>query len=438
MSDRFQPIARGADGKRLEKLIEDALRALERRFEEIGALSRITSKVNSGLVLAGLLDQLYETFRPVIPYERIGVAFLAEDSDLVRAVWIRGDGLPLQLKPGYAARLAGSTLADILKTGEPRIINDLDGYLRDHPGSESTRLILSEGIRSNLTCPLVVRGRPVGFLFFSSVRKDAYRGAHVEVFQQIAADVSMVVERARLYQQMIDLKKTKYRFLGLAAHDLRSPITALAGFLKLMRDGALGALTDPQRDATDQMGKCVDALIANLNDILDVTAIQTGHLELNVKTVDLEALLREAVEANRIAARSKRIDFDLDLRHPLPPVRADPVRIRQVLDNLLSNAVKYSYPGSPVSVGAAPGRTSVMVFVADRGQGIPREDLPKIFQEFGRASVAPTGGEKSTGLGLAIVKRIVEAHGGSVDVKSDPGDGSIFSFTLPLRPGETG
>src|SRR5512140_1984315 len=126
-----------------------------RRIDEAARLSDLAQKVNAGLMLGDVLGHVFASFRSVIPYERIGFSVLDEDRSHVRAVWARSLAGPTRLPPGYHARLSGSSLQKILETGRPRILNDLPAYLEDHPGSESTRLILAEGIRSSLTCPLV-------------------------------------------------------------------------------------------------------------------------------------------------------------------------------------------------------------------------------------------------------------------------------------------
>jgi len=131
-------------------------------------------------------------------------------------------------------------------------------------------------------------------------------------------------------------------------------------------------------------------------------------------------------------ARAKSIELCLEAAENLPVVVMDPQRISQVLNNLITNAIKFSHPETRIVLGAEATPSALRVWVRDEGQGIPAEDLPKLFREFGRASTRATQGEKSTGLGLAIVKRIVEAHGGRVGVESRVGEGSTFFFTLPL------
>jgi|GEM_PF-2798870 len=171
------------------------------REREFQAILRITERINAGMDLDGILQTSYEDLSQIIPYNRIGLSLIDDHGETVVARWARSDR-PILLSSGFSARLEGSSLEQILRSLEPRILNDLEDYLATHPDSESTRLIVEEGMRSSLTCPLIVRGRPIGFMFFSSVEKNAYGNAHVAVFQQIAGQLAGAVERGRLYAEL--------------------------------------------------------------------------------------------------------------------------------------------------------------------------------------------------------------------------------------------
>jgi diguanylate cyclase (GGDEF)-like protein len=166
-------------------------------------LAAITQKVNEGLVLEDVLDLVYESFRSLFPYDRIGLSLMAQEGHIVRAQWVRSEAGDIKLGAGYAATLAGSSLEKIIKTGQPRILNDLEDYLEEHPESDSTRKIVAEGMRSSLTCPLIALGKPFGFLFFSSMNKDAYKEIHQGFFLEIAGQLSVILEKSRLYQDLL-------------------------------------------------------------------------------------------------------------------------------------------------------------------------------------------------------------------------------------------
>jgi signal transduction histidine kinase len=417
----------------LGKALLELERVLECQFEQMQMLVQVTEKINAGLMLDEVLNHIYESFRPIIPYDRIGFSLLEENGTLVRARWTRTEAQEVKLPVGFATRLEGSSLQRIIETGQPRILNDLEAYLREHPESESTRLIVQEGIRSSLTCPLIAMGRPIGFMFFSSAVPHTYQDAHIELYLQIAGQLAMIVEKSRLYQQLVELNQLKNRFLGIAAHDLRNPIGVVKSHIGLFLQGYLGAVDDSQRQVFLRMDKACENMLNLINDLLDVSAIEAGHLELNLREVDLAAYLREAQGANAMLARAKGIELALDLAPDLPVVMMDPERVNQIVNNLITNAIKYSFPKTVVTLRARAMGGEAAISVQDQGQGIPVDEVGKLFTDFGRTSVRPTGGEKSVGLGLAIVKRIVEAHGGRIWVESRVGVGSTFTFTLPLK-----
>ncbi len=200
----------------LGNALADLSTALEARFQEIDTLRKVTEKINAGLILDEVLDYVFESFWPIIPYDRIGFSLLEQNGTVVCARWARSDAPVMRITKGYSAPLQGSSLQRILETGQPRILNDLRQYLTDHPASESTRRMVEEGMRSSLTCPLIAAGKPIGFIFFSSMEPHTFKNAHIEIFLQIAGELSMMVEKARLYEELHALKEKSQ---GEAAQD---------------------------------------------------------------------------------------------------------------------------------------------------------------------------------------------------------------------------
>jgi signal transduction histidine kinase len=380
----------------------------------------------------------------VIPYNRIGFSLIAEDGETVVARWARSDLEVVKLGAGFRAALAGSSLQAILETGEPRIINDLEAYLAEKPGSSSTRLIVEEGLRSSLTCPLIVNGEPVGFMFFSSVDPQQYGIDHVSVFQSIAAQLSVIVEKGRMAseldaqrQEMEEqneglrrLDAIKNRFLGMVAHDLRNPIASIQMSAELLADPTTPLNDDERSEFLADINRQAGYMVELIDDLLDVTKIESGQLDLHWESIDLGEYLDETVRrhANLAARKGTRVALTSEGNGF---VQADRKRLRQVLDNLISNAVKFSPAGSSVNVSHSLERGSWTVDVTDQGPGLTEEDRQTLFEYFATLSAKPTGGENSTGLGMAITRRAVEAHGGEIGVDSDPGRGSRFWFTIP-------
>ncbi len=431
---------------KLGNSLQDLANTLDARYHELQKLDQITSDINAGLLLDSILDKVYRNFREFIPYNRIGFALIEDDGRTVvmRARWARSDQAEMKLIKGFAAPLIGSSLEKIINTGNPRILNDLVTYLKQKPTSEATQLIVKEGMRSSLTCPLIANGVPMGCIFFSSTQANTYQNVHVDIFQRIARQLSIIVEKGRLVSELAEQKKAiekqnetlrhlselKDTFLGMAAHDLRNPL----GNIRLTASYLLETVEEMTTDESlSLLGDIVDSsshMLKLVDDLLDVTQIESGKLELALDTIDLQVFLVEMVQRHAKMAVPKGTKVLLG-EIPGGTTIADPVRLRQVMDNLISNAVKYSPPGSTVTVNVEKLRRGWQVNVKDEGPGITEKDRQRLFKDFARLSARPTGGEKSTGLGLAITRRVVEAHGGKIGVDSEPGHGANFWFTLP-------
>ncbi|MFC1708255.1 ATP-binding protein [Planctomycetota bacterium] len=242
----------------------------------------------------------------------------------------------------------------------------------------------------------------------------------------------------RQNQQLLDLNCQKDRFLGMAAHDLRNPLGAIEGFSRIITAGVAGPVNPEQQKLLGRIERTSGTMLQLVDDLLDVSKIHAGRLDLNIEDTVLRTILRDVFELNEIAAKGKRIELKLDLSADLPHAGTDPDRLGQVVDNLLNNAIKFSRAGSTVTLRGrspdGPASDKVEIAVIDEGPGIPADELPRLFESFQRTSVTPTGGEGSTGLGLAIVKRIVDAHGGTIAVDSQVGIGSTFTVTLAAAP----
>ena len=191
------------------KDMRDALVAissrLDHKFAESRAISEVTERINTGMFFSEVLDHIYEHFQVIVPYDRIGVAVIEESEagrTLVRSHWNRAKYTPVLVGKGYAAVLERSSLQEIANTRQPRILNDLDDYLESHPKSASTRLIVKEGIRSSLTCPLVTRNTVIGFIFFSSLKSGTYQDEHIELYSQVAGELALTLEKSRAYEDL--------------------------------------------------------------------------------------------------------------------------------------------------------------------------------------------------------------------------------------------
>jgi signal transduction histidine kinase len=235
-----------------------------------------------------------------------------------------------------------------------------------------------------------------------------------------------------LVDQLSKANAAKNKFLGMAAHDLRNPLASIRGMAEFLRDGVVGELTPDQRDLIETIHSASQTMLTMVNQLLDVATIEAGELRIDPQRHAISELIAKATYVANIDAAKKhtRIEFAA----PTSPIHAefDATKMQQVIDNLLSNAVKYSPPGSTISVELHSGDAYCSFGVKDQGPGIPDDERDRLFKDFGRLSVRPTGGEKSTGLGLAICRKIVEAHRGTIEAENLAAGGCEFRVTFPL------
>ena len=234
-------------------------------------------------------------------------------------------------------------------------------------------------------------------------------------------------ERATELRQLNELKN---KFLGIAAHDLRNPLTAIRGMSEMIM--LLNLKEEKKADLINTINQASDHMLFLLNDLLDVSTIESGGFALKLESGSLAEVVESRVRLMGINAEPKKIRLATEIG-AVPEMAFDHERIIQVVDNLLSNAVKFSPPEAAVHITIGLVDERVHLSVRDQGPGIPPGELDRLFLAFEKLSVRPTGGETSTGLGLSIVKRIVDAHAGEVIVDSEVGVGSTFTVSLPLK-----
>jgi PAS domain S-box-containing protein len=229
-----------------------------------------------------------------------------------------------------------------------------------------------------------------------------------------------------------EVDRLKNEFISTVSHELRTPMTSIKGYSDLLFNDRVGALSDQQRHFVGVIKNNADRLTALVNDILDISRIETGRLKLQIDSLDLMELIGGVVDNFRGQMVEKSLDLTLDLPPSLPPVRGDMGRVTQVLENLTSNAWKYTPEGGRVTIRAQAIESYVQVDVTDTGIGIDLKDIPHIFDRFYRTEQAEVQAVDGSGLGLSIVKMFVELLGGDIWVTSELNKGSTFSFTLPL------
>ncbi len=234
-------------------------------------------------------------------------------------------------------------------------------------------------------------------------------------------------------KELKELNKLKNKLLGIAAHDIRSPIATMQMNIEFLLNILMENLTEEQIDILKDTQYLVNYMNRLLSDILDITAIEAGKLTLNMQKQDYMDFLTYNIKMNRILSDKKNIKINFIYEDNLPEILFDRDKMTQVMNNLIGNAVKFSNKNTTITIDVKMKDNYIVTDVIDEGQGIPDAELSKLFKEFQRVSVKPTGNETSTGLGLAITKKIVEGHKGTIGVESKKGKGSRFYFTLPVN-----
>ncbi len=239
-------------------------------------------------------------------------------------------------------------------------------------------------------------------------------------------------ELARMNAEVARLNEQNNQFFGMAAHDLRNPLGAIITYSELLLDEAAPQLAAEHIELLSLIKSLGELVLRLVNDLVDVSKLEAGKLELRLEDVDLVGLVKRNVMLNGILAHEKGITLTLDACEGALVVSADAGRIERVLTKLITNAMKFSQPETTVEVRISRHDGEALLAVRDAGPGIPASELEMLFRPFPRTSVKSTGGERGTGLGLVIARKIVEGHGGRIWVESEVGNGSAFCVALPI------
>jgi len=352
-------------------------------------------------------------------------------------------------------QLVASTSEDTTRIG--RTINIHEGLagqvvqqgqlmvLDDYQGWEGRLRWIAPEMFKALAVPLMYSGEAIGAIVAGRPEDViSFSADDGRLLTLLANLVSPVVRSAQLYTQVdVAMQKAnganevKTRFLASVTHELRTPLNLIINNMDFMRIGSFGEVNDEQRGRLDQTIRSAEHLLYLINDLLDVSKIEAGEMQLFFQPSDIRPIIEDALDSALAAMTDKpNVSLEVELPESLPQVIMDARRIRQVLLNLLTNAVKFT-PAGEVRLKVAATDNGVSFSVSDTGIGIPEDELKKIFQAFERSTRAKEMGIEGTGLGLPISRYLVEAHGGSLTVETEVGKGTTFHVALPLTPPET-
>ena len=425
---------------RLFQELQARTRELARSVGELKALGEVGQAVSSTLDLQTVLStivgravQLSGTDCGIIyEYDEAAQAFHLRASyqmeeELVNAY----QTTPLRLGQGATGRAA-----------ETRVPYQIADLRQEHElATRGMRPILFRlGYQSLLAVPLLFEQKIMGALTIYRRETGSFAPEIVNLLQTFATQSVLAIQNARLFREIEDKSRQieaanrhKSEFLANMSHELRTPLNAIIGFSEVLGERLFGELNEKQAEYTDDILSSGRHLLSLINEILDLSKVEAGRMELELATFDLPLAIDNARTFVRERATKHGINLDVTVDERLGDFVGDERKIKQILLNLLSNAVKFTPEGGRIGIKARQADGSVEISVSDTGIGIAPEDQPKIFEEFRQVGGDYAHKVEGTGLGLTLAKKFVELHGGKIWVESDVGKGSTFSFTLPER-----
>jgi signal transduction histidine kinase len=402
---------------------------LGRRADILEAANRCARALSSSLELDEAFEAFIREVRGLVPFDRMAIVLSEEGSAQVMAV--AGVGAEQVLPPGSARPIRGTLLEEILRDGRPVYRRDMQP-----PAYPEEERFGELGLRSRFVTPLFRGARTIGMLSLVRREPNAFADGEMELVGLLGRLVASAVQNIRAYEaerktveELRRLSTLRADFVSLVSHELRTPMATVIGSAQTLRQRWRELTADQRESFLELIAGETGRLATLISDVLDTSRIDAGTFTFRFRDVDLAELVRDSVAAAELS--SDEVALHADLQDPLPVVRGDPERLRQVLMNLLDNAIKYSPAGDEVQVRAYAENGRVRVDVRDRGPGIAREDQRLIFEKFGRVT---TGNARpGTGLGLFIARSIAEAHGGTLEVASAPERGAVFTLELPVQ-----
>jgi signal transduction histidine kinase len=425
---------------RLFQELQSRTQDLARSVEQLQALGAVGQAVSSTLDLETVLTTIVSRADllagadggAIYEYDETGkVFYLRATQRLGEEVIAPTRSEPIRLGEGALGRTAETRQP--VEVPDIRAVGAYEGRMRD--------ILSRTDFRAVLAVPLLREGRILGGLVVLRKTPGRFAPESVDLLKTLAAQSAIAIQNARLFSELEDKSREleaasrhKSEFLANMSHELRTPLNAIIGFSEVLGEMMFGELNDKQAEYVQDILSSGRHLLALINDILDLSKVEAGRMELELSRFDLPAAIGSAVILVRERATRHGLALDVSVDDRLGPFVGDERKIRQVLLNLLSNAVKFTPEGGRIAVRAAPANGAVEVSVSDTGIGIAPEDQEAVFQEFRQVGTDYAKKREGTGLGLALARRFVDLHGGRIWVKSRLGEGSTFTFTLPVRP----
>ncbi len=412
--------------------------AIRRRNEYLAVSAEIGKLVTSTLDLNSIFSRTVKLISERFGMYHVAI-FIVEETGF-NATLREGTGnAGAEMKKNNHTLLVNneSIVGRVTSNGQSVVVNNVlnDPTYKFNPLLPETK--------SEAAIPLRIGNRTIGAVDIQSKFVDAITEDEVSVLQTLADQIAIAIDNARSFElsqeavkEMREIDRVKSQFLANMSHELRTPLNSIIGFSRVILKGIDGPVTELQQQDLSAIYNSGQHLLSLINDILDLSKIEAGKMELAFDEVNMADITNSVISTMSGLIKDKPIELKRIIAPDLPTVRADAIRVRQVMINLLSNAAKFTDEGDiTVNVGVRPGpsgRLELQVNVTDSGTGISKEDQTKLFQAFSQVDDSPTRKTGGTGLGLSICQHLINMHGGRIWVDSEVGHGSTFSFTLPI------
>ncbi|MEA5479009.1 CBS domain-containing protein [Pseudanabaena galeata UHCC 0370] len=454
---------------KVEQLESEKVALLENRNIELELQVGITQRIRQSLDLPIIFDTACQEIQQLLQCDRVGIFKLDPDSNFDDGEFVAesvADGLFSVMKVRIPDHCFGEGYAAAYAQGRIQVVNDIDNAgLMDCYRIALTKL----QVRANLVMPLLRGNNLWGLLcIHQCANTRQWQDHEINLVQQIANQLTIAIQQASLYsqsqqeiaerqqaqqqlteanQQLARATRLKDEFLANMSHELRTPLNSILGMNEALQDEIFGSINERQLKALQTIESSSTHLLALINDILDVAKIESGQVTLELTATDLDSLCNSSLAFIKQQALTKRIQLITRIPKYLPELMLDERRIRQVLINLLNNAVKFTLEGGTITLEVSQVQLEssttnltplnyIKIAVIDTGIGLSAENIQKLFQPFIQIDSALNRQYKGTGLGLALVKRLVELHGGTVELTSEVGVGSCFAINLPINIGD--
>ena len=429
----------------LERKVDERTAQLQETLQQQTATSEILR------VISGTITDTKPVFEAIVSSclrlfhgSRVGIGLVQDGEYVVQARVSPHGGLSAipSTDPGLLDRLPIDEKSGVGRCIlESRVIHIPDTEAASQEFPRSYELANAAGYRSVLCVPLQRDGKAIGALSALRPAAGAFTDKEIALLGSFADQAVIAIQNASLFREIQDKSRQleianqhKSDFLANMSHELRTPLNAIIGFSEVLVEKMFGEVNDKQLDYLNDIHSSGKHLLSLINDILDLSKIEAGRMELDVAEFDLRSALENAMTLIKERAQRHGIALELEVDASLGAFRADERKFKQIMLNLLSNAVKFTPEGGKVSVRAKPLDGALDIAVQDTGVGIAAEDQQLVFEEFKQVGTDYTRKAEGTGLGLALTKRFIELHGGTIRLESALGKGSTFSFTIPAQP----